>query len=90
MAGASFGRKVSTSRCIRSETILIMILFTRRRYGIRALSSCMNRTVHHLIADMTIRRDDWGAYLAEAEYNGGSGGARVRTTGQGWQGRARL
>jgi glycosyltransferase involved in cell wall biosynthesis/SAM-dependent methyltransferase len=27
--------------------------------------------LHHLIADLTIRRDDWDAYLREAEYNGG-------------------
>jgi len=28
--------------------------------------------VHHLIADITIKRGDWGAYLEEAAYNGGS------------------
>ncbi len=27
--------------------------------------------LHHLIADITIRRGDWDAYLREAEYNGG-------------------
>ena len=27
--------------------------------------------LHHLIADLTIRRDDWDAYLAECEYDGG-------------------
>jgi glycosyltransferase involved in cell wall biosynthesis/SAM-dependent methyltransferase len=27
--------------------------------------------LHHLIADLTIRRGDWDAYLKEAEYNGG-------------------
>ncbi len=27
--------------------------------------------LHHLIADLTIRRGDWDAYLAEAELNGG-------------------
>ncbi len=27
--------------------------------------------LHHLIADLTIRRGDWDAYLTEAEYNGG-------------------
>ncbi len=27
--------------------------------------------LHHLIADITIRRGDWDAYLAEAELNGG-------------------
>jgi len=27
--------------------------------------------LHHLIAEMTIRREDWDAYLGEAEYNGG-------------------
>ena len=27
--------------------------------------------LHHLIADLTIRRGDWDAYLAECEYNGG-------------------
>ncbi len=27
--------------------------------------------LHHLIADLTIRRGDWDAYLREAEYNGG-------------------
>jgi glycosyltransferase involved in cell wall biosynthesis/SAM-dependent methyltransferase len=29
--------------------------------------------LHHLIADLTIRRDNWDAYLAEAEWNGGAG-----------------
>ena len=28
--------------------------------------------LHHLLADVTIRRDDWDSYLREAEYNGGS------------------
>src|SRR5580704_4932473 len=27
--------------------------------------------LHHLIADLTIRRDDWDAYVRECEYNGG-------------------
>lgn len=28
--------------------------------------------LHHLIAELTIRRGDWEAYLLEAEYNGGA------------------
>jgi len=28
--------------------------------------------LHHLIADITIRRGDWDAYLGECEYNGGA------------------
>lgn len=28
--------------------------------------------LHHLIADLTIRRGDWDGYLREAEYNGGA------------------
>jgi glycosyltransferase involved in cell wall biosynthesis/SAM-dependent methyltransferase len=28
--------------------------------------------LHHLIADITIKRGDWDAYLKEAEYNGGA------------------
>ncbi|HKW99872.1 MAG TPA: glycosyltransferase [Bryobacteraceae bacterium] len=28
--------------------------------------------LHHLIADITIKRGDWDAYLAEVEYNGGA------------------
>jgi glycosyltransferase involved in cell wall biosynthesis/SAM-dependent methyltransferase len=39
--------------------------------------------LHHLIADLTIRRGDWDAYLAEAELNGGANALeyalRVRT-----------
>ena len=27
--------------------------------------------LHHLICDLTIRRNDWDAYVAECEYNGG-------------------
>jgi glycosyltransferase involved in cell wall biosynthesis/SAM-dependent methyltransferase len=27
--------------------------------------------LHHLISDLTIRRDDWDGYLRECEYNGG-------------------
>ncbi len=29
--------------------------------------------LHHLIADLTINRGDWDAYVAEAEFNGGAG-----------------
>src|SRR5439155_25421470 len=28
--------------------------------------------LHHLIADLTIKRDDWAAYLRECEYHGGA------------------
>ena len=28
--------------------------------------------LHHLIADLTIRRGDWDGYLRECEYNGGA------------------
>src|SRR5690242_21606030 len=28
-------------------------------------------SLHHLIADLTIKRGDWDAYVAECEYNGG-------------------
>jgi hypothetical protein len=28
--------------------------------------------LHHLIADLTIRRDDWDAYLRACEYEGGA------------------
>jgi len=28
--------------------------------------------LHHLIADLTIRRDDWDGYVGECEYNGGA------------------
>lgn len=28
--------------------------------------------LHHLIADLTIRRNDWDAYVRECEYNGGA------------------
>ena len=36
--------------------------------------------LHHLIADLTIRRGDWDAYVRECEYNGGAGGARLRAS----------
>ena len=44
--------------------------------------------LHHLIADLTIKRGDWDAYMRECEYNGGAAalefarrvqGARSRT-----------
>jgi glycosyltransferase involved in cell wall biosynthesis/SAM-dependent methyltransferase len=39
--------------------------------------------LHHLIADLTIKRGDWDAYLAECELNGGAAaveyGSRART-----------
>ena len=28
--------------------------------------------LHHLITDLTIRRGDWDAYVAECEYHGGA------------------
>ena len=34
--------------------------------------------LHHLIADLTIRRGDWDAYVRECEYHGGAAGARLR------------
>ena len=34
--------------------------------------------LHHLIADLTIKRGDWDAYVAECEYNGGARRARSR------------
>ena len=40
------------------------------------------RNLHHLMADLTIRRGDWDAYVRECEYNGGEParefGERVR------------
>ena len=32
----------------------------------------MNRNLHHLIADLTIKRGDWDAYVRECEYEGGA------------------
>lgn len=29
--------------------------------------------LHHLITDLTIKRDDWDSYVRECEYNGGAG-----------------
>jgi len=48
--------------------------------------------LHHLIADITIQRGDWDAYLREAEYNGGSAAleharrARALETGPDYEG----
>jgi len=48
--------------------------------------------LHHLIADLTIKRGDWDAYLREVEYEGGAAAlryaARVRTleTGPDYEG----
>src|ERR1035438_2537214 len=43
--------------------------------------------LHHLISDLTIRRDDWDGYLRECEYNGGAAARayaeRVRKLGVG-------
>src|SRR4051812_9359194 len=39
--------------------------------------------LHHLIADITIRRGDWDAYLREAEYNGGAGALGSARRGKG-------
>ncbi len=43
--------------------------------------------LHHLIADLTIRRGDWDAYVRECEYNGGAPARefaeRVRQAGSG-------
>jgi hypothetical protein len=33
--------------------------------------------LHHLIADLTIKRGDWDAYMRECEYHGGPQAARV-------------
>jgi len=40
-----------------------------RRPGVAVLHEA---NLHHLICDLTIRRNDWDAYIAEAEYNGGA------------------
>jgi glycosyltransferase involved in cell wall biosynthesis/SAM-dependent methyltransferase len=48
--------------------------------------------LHHLIADLTIKRGDWDAYLAEAELNGGATAleyakrARTLTVGPDYEG----
>jgi hypothetical protein len=48
--------------------------------------------LHHLVADMTIKRGDWDAYLAECEYNGGAEAlgramrARTLTVGPDYEG----
>jgi glycosyltransferase involved in cell wall biosynthesis/SAM-dependent methyltransferase len=48
--------------------------------------------LHHLIADLTIKRGDWDAYLAEAELNGGAAAlehakrARTLTVGPDYDG----
>ncbi|HEX4134468.1 MAG TPA: glycosyltransferase [Bryobacteraceae bacterium] len=48
--------------------------------------------LHHLIADLTIRRGDWDAYIAEAELNGGAPArefalrARTLTVGPDYEG----
>jgi glycosyltransferase involved in cell wall biosynthesis/SAM-dependent methyltransferase len=48
--------------------------------------------LHHLIADITIQRGDWDAYLREAEYNGGTAAleharrARALETGPDYEG----
>jgi len=50
--------------------------------------------LHHLIADLTIRRGDWDAYVAECEYNGGAEAreramrARTLTIGPDYEGLA--
>ncbi|MCP5111110.1 MAG: glycosyltransferase, partial [bacterium] len=40
-----------------------------RHPGVVVLHEC---NLHHLIADLTIRRDDWDGYLREVEYDGGA------------------
>ncbi len=48
--------------------------------------------LHHLIADLTIKRGDWDAYLAECEFNGGAAAlehakrARELTVGPDYEG----
>ncbi len=48
--------------------------------------------LHHLVADLTIGRNDWDAYVAEAEYNGGAPArahaerARTREVGPDYEG----
>ena len=50
--------------------------------------------LHHLIADLTIKRGDWDAYVAECEYNGGAEAlerakqARALTIGPDYEGLA--
>jgi len=46
--------------------------------------------LHHLIADITIKRGDWDAYLREVEYDAGAGGSGVRSPGGGSRGWSRL
>ncbi len=48
--------------------------------------------LHHLICDLTIRRNNWDGYVAEAEYNGGAaardyaGRVRAREVGPDYEG----
>ena len=46
--------------------------------------------LHHLIAERTIKRNDWDAYMREVEFDGGAGRARLCAPGAGSRGRPRL
>ena len=78
---------VTTSRCITSATIpgtASSYETALRHPGVVVMHEA---NLHHLIADITIRRGDWDAYLAEAECNGGADALafarRVRKLGSG-------
>ena len=41
--------------------------------------------LHHLIADLTIKRGDWDAYVRECEYNGGAAARASPSACAGWK-----
>jgi hypothetical protein len=41
--------------------------------------------LHHLMADLTIKRGDWDAYVRECEYHGGPRRARSPSACASWK-----
>ena len=62
----------STSRSIISATIPGTAFVYEQALRHPGVVVMHEANLHHLIADLTIKRGDWDAYLAECELNGGA------------------
>ena len=51
---------------------------TNRRFDTPGVVVMHEANLHHLIADITIKRNDWDAYLREVEFDGGAELSRMR------------
>ena len=75
----------STSRSIRSATTDIHAFAYEQALRNPGVVVMHEANLHHLIAEITIKRNDWDAYLREVEYDGGPAARLTRGAFARWR-----